>query len=69
MIGQKFLLIFRLEMNDNKWKRIKRVCDRFETVSLEDWNFLTEWLVKREKMKLDLYMTHKVVYRDKDLDS
>jgi hypothetical protein len=68
MLGQAALIRFRLQSNDLRWKKIKRVYDRFETISLEDWEFLTEWLKDREKLRKQLFKNYGGFYKDPQID-
>jgi len=68
MLPQRQLIVYRLRMNDDRWKSIKRVHDRFETISINDWEFMCRWLRERKKLieNLNVYGT---IYFDIVLDS
>jgi hypothetical protein len=68
MMPQRQLIVYRLKTNDSKWKEIKRVYDRFETIPLEDWNFLIDWLHNRRRLIKDLEL-YGMEYKDIIIDS
>lgn len=52
MLQQDQMIIYRLHLNDSRWKQLKRVIDRFDTLSLSDWNFVVEWPKSNERKNL-----------------
>ena len=68
MICQEQLIIFRLHAGDNRWKKIKAKVDRFETLPLDDWEFLISWLRDRNMLKYKLRQYGKN-YTDSKLDA
>jgi hypothetical protein len=68
MIPQRKMIVHRLITNDARWKSIKKVYDRFETLPLEDWRFLTQWLIERKRLITSL-RTYGFKYHDNVIDA
>ena len=68
MIPQQQLIVYRLKTNDARWKEIKVRYDRFEDISVEDWDFMCKWVKERIKMITTLN-TYGYIYADSELDN
>jgi hypothetical protein len=67
MLGEDQILIYRLQANDYKWRKYKKVIDRFGTLELDEWEFVTRWLKERELLRYRLRKSGKI-YKDNMLD-
>ena len=67
MLGETEMLIFRLRTNDLKWHRYKKIIDCFGTLELNEWEFVTAWLVNRQSLRYKLRKRGKI-YKDNVLD-